>query len=544
MALSCKPFALSLVKPNHDVAGEAFCDAFRYLEVEFTGNAKALAWLKTVKATSMDELVETTKDVENKYLESSQVKKGLAKWVQGLSVRVLNYGKILDTLSQHHPEYVSLVWGMIKFILMGVINHGNLVAQFSRALTMIADVLPRAKLSAELYRTKDMKDAIGSLYAHIILFLKQAIKWYNVGPAGRALTALFKPFELRYKDTVEQIEQCAKTIDDLAGILVKAEVREISVSLHDQSQRMIAMETRLQEMQTRFEASHADLTVAVGKVLQSWSTSSQKIDQIHVDVRYMKPRIGEMHLKDMLDTMRPNRSPEESLQRHRSIIRRSSTWRSRNQGTLHILQIIGQWITSPQSSLLVLRTQPRAQAQVKEIATEVIGLLRPRTEQVIWYLSATNIDEGDMACTGEVLRNLAFQLMKLAPDLMSSGSENLSITKLSASHSEDEWLNLLCWILGHLSSCFVIVEAEDVSKNEGNSGNLMELLHRLEKRFNEMRTVVKLLVVSYNSSWPAGGTSAKVVDVQWEQPVPKRMRKPGPRSIFRGSSWDRVGRPG
>ncbi|KAH6972270.1 hypothetical protein BKA56DRAFT_494106 [Ilyonectria sp. MPI-CAGE-AT-0026] len=475
----------------------------------------------------MDELVETTKDIENKYLESSQVKKGLAKWVQGLSVRVLYYGKILDTLSQHHPEYVSLVWGMIKFILMGVINHGNLVVQFSRALTMIADVLPRAKLSAELYRTKDMKDAIASLYAHIILFLKQAIKWYNVGPAGRALTALFKPFELRYKDTVEQIEQCAKTIDDLAGILVKAEVREISVSLHDQSQRMIAMETRLQEMQTRFEASNADLTVA-----------------IHVDVGYMKPRIGEMHLKDMLDTMRPNRSPEESLQRHRSIIRRSSTWRSRNQGTLHILQIIGQWITGPQSSLLVLRTQPRAQAQVKEIATEVIGLLRPRTEQVVWYLSTTNIDEGDMACTGEVLRNLAFQLMKLAPDLMSSDSENFSIAKLSASHSEDEWLSLLCWILGHLSSCFVIVEAEDVSKNEGDSGKLMELLGRLEKRFNEMRTVVKLLVVSYNSSWPAEGTSAKVVDVQWEQPVPKRMRKPGPRSIFRGSSWDRVGRPG
>lgn len=534
----------------------------------------------------MNDLVETTKDVEKKYLESSQVKKGLVKWVQGLSVRVLHYGKILDTLSQHHPEYVSLVWGMIKFVLMvserhmnldnprptdlefhtddrqGVMNHGNLVVQFSRALTMIADVLPRAKLSAELYHTNDMKDAIASLYAHILLFLKQAIKWYNIGPASRALTALFKPFELRYNDTVEQIEQCAKTIDDVAGISVKAEVREISVSLHDQSQRMIAMETRLQEMQTRFEASHANLTVTVRNVLQSLSStsplhprtetemltiisaSSQKIDQIHVDVGYMKPRIGEMHLKDMLDTMRPNRSPEESLQRHRSIIRRSSSWRNRNQGTLHILQIIGQWITSPQSSLLVLRTQPRSQAQVKEIATEVIGLLRPRTEQVIWYLSTTNIDEGDMACTGEVLRNLAFQLMKLAPDLMSSDFENMSIAKLSASHSEDEWLNLLCWILERLTSCFVIVEAEDVSKNEGDSGKLMELLQRLEKRCNEMRTVVKLLVVSYNSSWPADGTSAKVVDVKWEQPVPKRMRKPGPRSIFRGSSWDRVGRLG
>src|ERR1700712_2813302 len=82
----------------------------------------------------------------------------------------------------------------------GIINHANLVHQFSKALSRIGSVLPRTRLSAELYRTDHMKEAICSLYAHILLFFQKAVKWYNLGPAGRALSSLFKPFELHYED--------------------------------------------------------------------------------------------------------------------------------------------------------------------------------------------------------------------------------------------------------------------------------------------------------------------------------------------------------
>src|ERR1700761_7894423 len=80
----------------------------------------------------------------------------------------------------------------------GIISHGNLVVQFSRALSLIARALPRADVSAELYQTDEMRNAVQSLYAHVLLFLQQAVRWYNVGRAGRALTALFRPFELSY----------------------------------------------------------------------------------------------------------------------------------------------------------------------------------------------------------------------------------------------------------------------------------------------------------------------------------------------------------
>ena len=45
--------------------------------------------------------------------------KGKARqWLSSFSSRLLYYGAVLDTLSQHHPEYVSLAWGAVKFVFI------------------------------------------------------------------------------------------------------------------------------------------------------------------------------------------------------------------------------------------------------------------------------------------------------------------------------------------------------------------------------------------------------------------------------------------
>jgi hypothetical protein len=38
------------------------------------------------------------------------------KWLSILSSRVIHYGDIMDVLVQHHPGYVSLAWGAMKFL--------------------------------------------------------------------------------------------------------------------------------------------------------------------------------------------------------------------------------------------------------------------------------------------------------------------------------------------------------------------------------------------------------------------------------------------
>lgn len=46
-------------------------------------------------------------------------------WLTGLSEKLLYYGNIFDTLAQHHPEYVALAWGTLKFLRVLLLDHGN-----------------------------------------------------------------------------------------------------------------------------------------------------------------------------------------------------------------------------------------------------------------------------------------------------------------------------------------------------------------------------------------------------------------------------------
>lgn len=40
------------------------------------------------------------------------------KWLAQCSLRIIYYGNILDVLVQQSPEYVSLIWGGMKFLFM------------------------------------------------------------------------------------------------------------------------------------------------------------------------------------------------------------------------------------------------------------------------------------------------------------------------------------------------------------------------------------------------------------------------------------------
>jgi hypothetical protein len=101
----------------------------------------------------------------------------------------------------------------------------------------------------------------------------------------------------------------------------------------------------------------------------------------------------------------------------------------------------------------------------------------------------------------------------MTPDFVSSNPDNFNMAKLSTSHSEEEWFELLCQILRQLSTCFIIIEAEDVWRNEGGSGEFMEILVKLSRHLDQNGIAAKLLVVSYSRSWQIDGNSARVIEV-------------------------------
>lgn len=66
----------------------------------------------------------------------------LRECLEAFSRRVLHYGSIMDVLVQHHPEYVSPVWGAMKFIFGAVVEHERTATVTIAALGDISNAIP------------------------------------------------------------------------------------------------------------------------------------------------------------------------------------------------------------------------------------------------------------------------------------------------------------------------------------------------------------------------------------------------------------------
>ncbi|PUU72119.1 hypothetical protein B9Z19DRAFT_1175592 [Tuber borchii] len=176
------------------------------------------------------------------------------KWLGRFSDRVTHYGKIMDVLVQHHPEYASLAWGAMKLLFVLVINHETLVKQVAKVLIRISDSLPQVNLLSILYPSDEMRSAVAMLYAHILSFLQSATSWYRCGRIAHVFRAWWKPFEVSFKELVEDICEQGKRVTNLADAGHKLETRkqtELLENLCERVERVDAVAGAGQELAIR-----------------------------------------------------------------------------------------------------------------------------------------------------------------------------------------------------------------------------------------------------------------------------------------------------
>lgn len=229
-------------------------------------------------------------------------------WLVCFSQRIKFYGDVLDVFVQHHPEYVSLAWGAMKLLftvcislslmtvlhdtaapamditnsipisclrrkrkhpfylayadfrkherMQSVVNHEKTTATLARALSEIAETLPRMQLATELYPTEKMKNSLCQLYTHILRFLVRAHDWYKEGTLKHIVHSITRPVELRYDDILQDIAQSSRVIEQLASSGHQAEFRdmhnEIDTSLRHSTQELTEIRSAVSGMSTCF----------------------------------------------------------------------------------------------------------------------------------------------------------------------------------------------------------------------------------------------------------------------------------------------------
>ncbi|KAI0109523.1 hypothetical protein GGR51DRAFT_98176 [Nemania sp. FL0031] len=373
---------------------------------------------------------------------------------------------------------------------MGIMNHAQLVAEFSRALAEIGDILPQTTLNAKLYADDHMRDAVAHLYVHLLQFIRQAIKWYRRGPAGRAISAIFKPFELSYKGTLDEIQRCANTIQNIAAARARTEIRDIYVLLQLQGQRLTSMEDKISEIS---ESVITNVQIAV----ENKSLS----EEIRLGVNDMRPRIIDIQFNQIMGILQPRRMPQDALKRHQSIMRRRHIFDRNSTYMASFSSCLDTWVSSPQSSLLVLQAGPRAEGSAKGLVTHLITLLQSSSQKVVWYLSS--LDSGPNGTfADEVFKSLIFQLVQTNPVACSHlVGGYLQALNLHSQHATSAWAEILWEVAKMVQPCYLIIEAEDLSRslkgNEDQAREFTQLFQGLIDRSCREGSNLKILLVAY-----------------------------------------------
>ncbi len=82
-----------------------------------------------------------------------------------------------------------------------------------------------------LYPTELMGNAVAHLYARIIKFMIQAMRWYKQSKSIQTFSAIAKPWTLDFKDNVDDIAAQSRYIDELSGTASKVELRDTHLDL-------------------------------------------------------------------------------------------------------------------------------------------------------------------------------------------------------------------------------------------------------------------------------------------------------------------------
>ncbi|KAF2996823.1 hypothetical protein E8E13_002571 [Curvularia kusanoi] len=458
---------------QRDIPTAAYHNAVKLLKDELGINPNTS--IPEERAASIVELHATVEKAKQSYDDASKKHTGAKKWLEKFSSRLMYYGNVLDALAQHHPEYVALAWGTIKFVLMGVLNRATLVEELARAFVGIADKLPRAPLNVDLYKTADMEAALARLYASILMFFRLCAKWYNRDSVDRFFSAIKDPFEQKYKALLDDVELCSNLVDNLANAGARVEIRSLHALTEGDHAKLIEIDAKVSDafnaqMRKLENIEKKILRVYDGQVvlidvqakLLSGQTKLGKIDdqivelvtsqsmlfdaqmemdsrltQIYQVVKSSQSTLNATHravfrleFHNVLDFFAPKIRPDAALRTIQPLARRDPT-----VSNVRLESLLRDWAKNERSSVVILQAGARAQTQATELAAM------------------------------DVFKSIIFQALQQAGATFADMGEHLDPRKIHGTHTDREWVDLICLLFARLPKAFLIIETEDMRSN-------------------------------------------------------------------------------
>ncbi|OAG16202.1 hypothetical protein CC77DRAFT_391926 [Alternaria alternata] len=432
---------------------------------------------------SLNDLEIILNEARSKYEQQHEDKK-IAKWLSQLSSRICHYGQIFDVLVQHHPEYVSLAWGAMKFLFVLVENHGKQLRVLAKGLSQIADVLPRIEFANALYPTARMQQAVSETYSKIIRFFLRAERWFQQSKLRHTWEALSRPTELYYSDLIQEVGECTKTIEVLANAGAQAEQRDMHLEVQELNKRLQISEQILQEMR--------GLLISY----QSIQTSA------NLDTNQ---RLTDLQLNQIMDFLSGANAldPLKALQYRAFMSARTKGRQTRpDAGSQFWLNPkFTAWESASSPTMIMVKGEYSTRFQVQNFAVDVITNLRNRTVPTLWALKSVRADGATSASAIDIIKGLICQAIQHNISQHTERSLALSCAQFRAADSIEQWLDLLARTIASFPQLYIIVDLEAVGGSYLNGISWLCQLTAMFQRHNSGKWIsrLKILLVSYGS---------------------------------------------
>ncbi|KAI1374768.1 hypothetical protein F4677DRAFT_447034 [Hypoxylon crocopeplum] len=480
------------------LADELFQDTLVAFKTELSKDETKLQWIEDSKLGSLTEVLASVVDARLQYEErkgGSATRRTLVE----LSEKIHHYGSIMDIMVQHHPEYVSLAWGAMKVLFVGVVNQQNLVSRLSTGLCEIADVLPRAELTLKLYPTHQIRHIVVALYAHVLKFLLRALRWYQESKAMHVVHAITRPAELRYDDILRKIASLSRSLSEVALASGLAEQRD----MHNKMRQQLSCQTSMQ-------MSISQLASMVLQMQESMATEQVIQASARIEIRQSLTNIQLAQFISLLSEaalLDPTKALQASV-----FLRNRRRLKPSSRGPPFWLDSKMQiWNRIQESNLVMINGTRKLRFHIRDFCTDSIISLRESNIPVIWALKAIdssqetlyNKIEGQITAV-EILKCLISQAIQINALIHTDAALTPRLKAYHRARTEEEWLEILVSVLQDIPQMYIIIDLELIHPQWAEQAVGFSWPAAIRKIFAELsrrncRSVIKVALVSYGS---------------------------------------------
>ncbi|GIZ38330.1 hypothetical protein CKM354_000175000 [Cercospora kikuchii] len=321
----------------------------------------------------------------------------IRKLLANISTGILGYGKVMDVLAQHHPEYVSLAWGTTKLLFILFQNHDELITELAKSMNEIADTLPRVEQYMDLYNDPILQSKIEELFVLIMGHFEAMLKFYQERRLKHAWKALIQPYSIRFKSLKQEIDTCSRAIEQYVSVklhVVLADLRQV--------QSAIDLKVRSLDTNARDQSTRVDL---IYKLLCDIQANTALLPSMSLTLQ-------ETQLADMITHTTDTRllRPTDCLQAWVALCNRQKLHQNLALQNVWSSSEVRQWSMAPEPAIIIMQGSTPTRKQTYAIGTYMTRFVQQSKTAVLWALPA--VSSADFSMTWiDLLRYLIMQAL-------------------------------------------------------------------------------------------------------------------------------------